>query len=94
MNRLANIRSAKKRIRVTRKKTELNRRRKSEINTYIKRFETAIEEGNIENAQELLKIIDRKLKRAAHKNVIHKNAASRRISSLTKKLNAKINEAV
>jgi len=91
---LANIKSAKKRIQTTKKKTALNRSRKSEIKTYIKRFDLAIEEGNVEEAQELLKIIDKKLKRAAHKNVVHKNAASRKISSLTKKLNTKINEAI
>ncbi|NMB07604.1 MAG: 30S ribosomal protein S20 [Tissierellia bacterium] len=91
---MANIKSAKKRIQTTKKKTALNRSRKSEIKTYIKRFDLAIEEGNVEEAQELLKIIDKKLKRAAHKNVVHKNAASRKISSLTKKLNTKINEAI
>lgn len=94
MSGLANIKSAKKRIQTTKKKTALNRSRKSEIKTYIKRFDLAIEEGNVEEAQELLKIIDKKLKRAAHKNVVHKNAASRKISSLTKKLNTKINEAI
>lgn len=91
---MANIKSAKKRIQTTKKKTALNRSRKSEIKTYIKKFDLAIENGNIEEAQELLKIIDKKLKRAAHKNVVHKNAASRKISSLTKKLNTKINEAI
>ena len=45
-------------------------------------------------AKELLKIIDKKLKKASHKNVLHKNAASRRVSVLTKRLNKKINEAV
>lgn len=94
MSGFANIKSAKKRIQTTKKKTALNRSRKSEIKTYIKRFDLAIEEGNVEEAQELLKIIDKKLKRAAHKNVVHKNAASRKISSLTKKLNTKINEAI
>lgn len=90
---LANIKSAKKRIRTTRKRTELNRSRKSEIKTYIKKFNLALENGNTEEAKELLKIIDKKLKRAACKNVIHKNAASRKISKLTKKLN-RIEEAV
>lgn len=94
MRLLANIKSAEKRIRTTKKKTTLNRSRKSEIKTYIKKFDLAVENENIEEAQELLKIIDRKLKRAAHKNVVHKNAASRKISSLTKKLNNKVNEAI
>ena len=91
---MANTRSAKKRIRTIKKRTEINRRRKSEIKTYIKKFNLALENNNIEEAKELLKVIDKKLKRAAHKNVIHKNSASRKLSRLTKKLNNKLNEAV
>ncbi|MCF6465599.1 30S ribosomal protein S20 [Clostridium sp. Cult2] len=91
---MANIKSAEKRIRTTKKRTELNKSRKSEIKTYIKKFDLAIDNGNIDEAKELLKIIDRKLKRATHKNVIHKNAAARRVSVLSKRLNNKINEAV
>lgn len=91
---LANIKSAEKRIRTTKKRTALNKSRKSEIKTYIKKFDLAIENGNLDEAKELLKIIDKKLKKASHKNVLHKNAASRRVSVLTKRLNKKINEAV
>ncbi|HSH34718.1 30S ribosomal protein S20 [Schnuerera sp.] len=91
---MANIKSAEKRIRTTNKKTVLNRSRKSEIKTYIRKFDVAIDDGNLDEARELLKIIDKKLKKASHKNVIHKNAASRKVSVLTKRLNKKINEAV
>ncbi|MCF6463215.1 30S ribosomal protein S20 [Clostridium sp. Cult1] len=91
---MANIKSAEKRIRTTKKRTALNKSRKSEIKTYIKKFDLAIENGNLDEAKELLKIIDKKLKKASHKNVLHKNAASRRVSVLTKRLNKKINEAV
>jgi len=94
VNLLANIKSAEKRIRTIKKRTALNRSRKSEIKTYIKKFDLALEKGNIDEAKELLKIIDKKLKRAACKNVIHKNNASRKISNLTRKLNKKIQEAV
>lgn len=84
---MANIKSAEKRILVTQKKTALNKARKSEIKTYIKKFESALQANQIDEARALLKIIDKKLKRAAHKNVIHMNQASRKISRLTKKLN-------
>jgi len=94
VNLLANIKSAEKRIRTIKKRTALNRSRKSEIKTYIKKFDLALGNGNIDEAKELLKIIDKKLKRAACKNVIHKNNASRKVSALTKKLNKKIEEAV
>ncbi|WP_077368002.1 30S ribosomal protein S20 [Anaerosalibacter sp. Marseille-P3206] len=91
---MANIKSAVKRIRVTETKTETNRMRKSEIKTYMRKFDEAIENGNFEEANELIKIIDRKLKKAVAKNTVHKNVASRRISHLTKKLNTLKNEAV
>lgn len=85
---MANIKSAKKRILVNQKKAALNKSRKSEVKTYIKKFELALEENNISEAKELIKIIDKKLKKAAHKNIYHDNAASRKLSKLTKKLNA------
>ena len=87
MTILANIKSAKKRILVINKKTEVNKSRKSEIKTYIKKFETALNEGNYEKAQEYLRICEKKLYQAAAKNTIHKNAAARKVSRLTKKLN-------
>ncbi|NLB33112.1 MAG: 30S ribosomal protein S20 [Tissierellia bacterium] len=84
---MANIKSAKKRILVINKNTAVNKDRKSEIKTYIKKFETALNEGNFESAQEYLRICEKKLYQAAAKNTIHKNAAARKVSRLTKKLN-------
>lgn len=86
---MANIKSAEKRIRTTRKKTDLNKARKTEIKSYVNKFDVAIDNGNLDEARELLKVIDKKLKKAAHKNIVHKNAASRKVSALTKKLNKK-----
>ena len=84
---MANIKSAKKRIKVASYKTELNKRRKTELKSYVRKFDQAIEEENIDEAQELIKVIDKKLKQAAHHNIIHKNASARKLSHLTKKLN-------
>ena len=85
---LANIKSAKKRILVAEKRTAMNKSKKSEIKTYIKKFEAAVANESFEEARELLKAIDKKLKRAAHKNILHMNNASRKVSRLTKKLNS------
>lgn len=90
VNQLANIKSAAKRILITEKKTALNKSRKTEIKTYIKKFENAVSKGELDEAKVLLKAIDKKLKRAAHKNVLHKNAVARKVSRLTKKLNSAI----
>ncbi|MCR3955420.1 MAG: 30S ribosomal protein S20 [Gudongella sp.] len=84
---MANIKSAEKRILVTAKKTALNKSKKTEIKTYIKKFESAVANENFDEARALLKVIDKKLKRAAHKNVVHMNAAARKVSRLTKALN-------
>lgn len=84
---MANIKSAQKRIKVTANKTDTNRSIKTEIKTYIKRFETAVENNNFDEAKELLNLVDKKLKRASQKNIIHKNTASRKVSRLTKKMN-------
>lgn len=84
---MANIKSAQKRIKVTAVKTKRNRGIKSEIKTYIKRFEAAVENNNFDEAIELLKVVDKKLKRASQKSIVHKNTASRTISRLTKKMN-------
>ena len=84
---MANIRSAKKRIRTTEKKTKANKSRMSSLKTILKKFNSAIENEEIEEASELIKTVDKKLKKAVDKNLIHKNKASRDLSRLTKKLN-------
>lgn len=83
---MANIKSAIKRIDVTKKETLKNKSRKSEIKTYIKKFELALEENNFEVANELLRKIDKRLKQATLNSVFHKNAASKKVSKLSKKL--------
>lgn len=84
---LANIKSAEKRILITEKRTALNKSKKTEIKTYIKKFENAVAKGEFDEAKVLLKVIDKKLKRAAQKNIVHMNAVARKISRLAKKLN-------
>lgn len=84
---MANIKSAEKRIKVTERKRIANKSRVSALRTSIKKFNLAIENNDLDQAQELLKVVDKNLKKAAHKNLIHDNKASREISKLTKKLN-------
>jgi len=84
---VANIKSAEKRIKVIAAKTAVNRNRKSQIKTAIRRFETALVDGNMENAEKELQFVEQKLDRAAAKNTIHKNAAARTVSRLRTRLN-------
>lgn len=84
---MANIKSAKKRIKIIEKKTLVNKMRKTQLKTSIKKFENLIEEGNIQDAQAQLKEVQKKLNKSVAKGVIHKNAASRKLSRLTKRFN-------
>ena len=84
---MANIKSAKKRIRVIDKKTARNRRIKGHLKTVLKAFDAAIEAGDMETSKEKLALAEKKLMQAAAKGTIHKNAASRKVSRLTKRFN-------
>ncbi len=84
---MANIKSAKKRIRVIDKKTARNRRIKGHIKTVLKAFDAAIEAGDMATAKEKLVLAEKKLMQAAAKNTIHKNAAARKVSRLYKRFN-------
>ena len=85
---MANIKSAKKRIRVIDKKTARNRRVKNHLKAVLKAFEAAMAEGNLELAAEKLALCEKKLMQAAAKHTISKQAASRKVSRLTKRFNA------
>lgn len=87
VNGLANIKSAQKRIDIIKKKTLLNKSKKSEIKTYIKKFEAAIDAEDMDTAQAMFNVLEKKLGRAANKNILHKNATARKVSSMQKKLN-------
>lgn len=85
---MANIKSAKKRAKVIAKKTANNRIRKSIIKTAERRFFEAIEAGDKELAVERFKVAEKAIDKAASKNILHKNAAARKVSRLAKQLNA------
>ena len=84
---MANIKSAKKRIRVIDKKTARNRLVKVNLKAILKDFDADIEDGDMETAKEKLALAEKKLMQAAAKHTIHKNAASRKVSRLTKRFN-------
>ena len=83
---MANIKSAQKRITVIQAKTARNRRIKEHLKTVLKNFDNAVAAGDFDAAKENLKLAEKKLHKAAAKNVIHKNAASRKVSRLYKQL--------
>lgn len=85
---MANIKSAKKRIKVTQTKTLKNKMIKSALKTVIKKFELAVTENNLEEAKANYVKVVKSLDMATSKGVIHKNKAARSKSRLAVKLNA------
>ncbi|MBR1930570.1 MAG: 30S ribosomal protein S20 [Lachnospiraceae bacterium] len=81
---LANIKSAKKRILVTRTKTDRNKAIRSSVKTAIKKVFAAIESGDKAAATEELKQATKVIEMAATKGVYHKNNAARKVSRISK----------
>ncbi len=75
--------SAKKRIRQTERRTEVNRSRVSRIRTFVKKVELAIASGKKEEALAALRAAEPELMRGANAGVLHKNTASRKVSRLS-----------
>lgn len=84
---MANIKSAKKRIKVTQAKTMRNTMLKSSLKTTIKKFEVAVASKDAALAQENFRNVVKALDMAASKGIIHKNKAAKKKSRLAAKLN-------
>lgn len=85
---MANTTSAKKAVRKIEKRTAVNRSRRSQMRTFIKRVEEALASGDKPAAQAALKTAEPLVMRAAQKGIVHKNTASRKISRLNHRLAA------
>ncbi|AGC67561.1 30S ribosomal protein S20 [Thermoclostridium stercorarium subsp. stercorarium DSM 8532] len=80
---MPNTKSAIKRLRKIKVRTARNKAKRSELKTAIRRFNEALA-NNSPNTEQLLRIAIKKLDKAAAKNLIHKNKASRKKSQLMK----------
>lgn len=85
---MPNIKSAMKRVKIIEKKTMRNNMVKSAYKTAVKKFEQAVEQGNVDEAKKLFSDATKKIDQACTKGVIVKNTAARKKSRLAKKLNA------
>ena len=81
---MPNIKSAKKRVEITKKKTLRNNMIKTGYKSAVKKFEQAVESGNLEEAKALFSEATKKIDQACTKGVIVKNTADRKKSSLSK----------
>ncbi len=84
---MPNIKSAKKRVKITEAKTLQNKMFKSSFKTAIKKYTAAVEAGDKELAASLYKDAVKIVDKAASKGIIHANTAARKKSRFTLMLN-------
>ncbi|MCR5585440.1 MAG: 30S ribosomal protein S20 [Lachnospiraceae bacterium] len=85
---MANIKSAKKRINVIETKTLRNKMIKSKVKTLVKKVEAAVAANDKAAASTALKDAVVEINKATSKGIFHKNTAARKVSRLTKAVNA------
>jgi small subunit ribosomal protein S20 len=85
---MAQHKSAEKRIRQTKRRTEVNRARTSRMRSAVKEAETAVAGGDKAAALKALRASEPELMRAVKAGLIKKNTASRKISRLSKRIKA------
>lgn len=83
---MPNIKSAKKRVLITKKKNLRNRSDRSKMNNAIKAFNKAIDSANIEEAEKLLPVTMSIIDKSVTAGIIHKNAAANKKSAISKRL--------
>lgn len=84
---MPNIKSAKKRVKVTQTKAAINKANNSALKTAIKKANIAIETNSADKA-EVVKVAVKKIDQAAAKGLLHKNNAANKKSKLVSKMNA------
>jgi small subunit ribosomal protein S20 len=85
---MANTSSAKKAARKMVRRTEINKARRSELKSSVRKAEEALAAGDKAAAKSALSAVEPILARTAQKGVIHKRAAARKVSRLTARLRA------
>lgn len=83
---MANTRSAKKAIRQIERRTAVNRMRRSRMRSFIRKVEEAIARGERSEALKALQTAQPQIDKSAQHGLIHKNAAARKISRLSKRI--------
>jgi len=81
---MANTKSAEKRARQAPKRRARNRTHASSMRTAVKRLRQAIAAGDAQTAKQLLPATVRTVDATASKGVVHRNAAARTKSRLTR----------
>lgn len=85
---MPNIKSAKKRVLVSRDETARNKANKSLLKTNVKKFEAAAATGDKEAAAAAAKVAVATIDKSVGKGILHKNNAAHKKSAIAQKLNS------
>ena len=85
---MAYSKQAKKRLRQTLRRTEINRGRRSRMRTYVRKVEQAIAGGNKAAAEVAFRDVEPILARMGQHGIVHRNSAARKISRLARRIGA------
>ena len=85
---MANMKNAKKAVRVNAKRTVDNNNYEASMKTAIKNVERAVASKDKEQANDKLKVAIKAIDKAAQKGVTSKNTSARNKSRLSKKVNS------
>jgi small subunit ribosomal protein S20 len=83
---MPNTTSARKAVRKIARRTEVNKSRRSQLRSFVRKVEEAITGGNRSAALAALKEAEPVIMRAAQKGIVHANAASRKVSRLARRV--------
>lgn len=84
---MATHKSALKRVRQTARRTQVNRRNMTRLRTQVKTLRKVIASGNTSEANRVLKNTMSLVDASVSKGIIHRNAANRYKSRLTRHVN-------
>ena len=85
---MANTLSAKKAARKIERRAAVNRSRRSQMRTYVRKVEEAIAAGDHGAATAAFRVAEPLVMRAAQKGIVHPNTAARKVSRLSRRINA------
>jgi small subunit ribosomal protein S20 len=85
---MANTKSAKKAVRQITRRTAANKTRRSHMRSSIRKVEEAIASGDKDAAQAALKEAEPIMAQTSQKGILHRRAASRKVSRLAKRVGA------
>jgi small subunit ribosomal protein S20 len=83
---MANTKSAKKAARQIARRTVINKSRRTQVRTAVRKVEEAISAGDHVAAVAAMTEAEPAIIRAAQKGIVHRNAAQRKVSRLARRI--------